>query len=87
MYRHLLGRRKPLYGALIALLLLSDAAVAMWPFPPKRFSGNSLVDAGSMGINVQGRVIAFGDFNGDQLYEFTVYSDYDVSNPCSAWMH
>jgi integrin alpha FG-GAP repeat containing protein 1 len=66
MYRHLLGRRKRLYSALVALSWLSDHAQAMWPFPPKRFSGNSLVDAGSMGITVQGRVIAFGDFNGDQ---------------------
>ncbi|KAJ7368771.1 hypothetical protein DFH08DRAFT_762818 [Mycena albidolilacea] len=76
MYRHLLGRRKRLYSALVALSWLSDHAQAMWPFPPKRFSGNSLVDAGSMGITVQGRVIAFGDFNGDQYLDaLTLGSD------------
>ncbi len=42
-------------------------AVAIWPFPPKRFSGNSLIDAGSLGLSGEGRVVAFGDFNGDQL--------------------
>ncbi|KAK7062132.1 T-cell immunomodulatory protein [Favolaschia claudopus] len=76
MYRHLLGRRKRLCSLLIAFLGFSDDASAMWPFPPKRFSGNSLVDAGSMGINVQGRVIAFGDFNGDQYLDaLTLDSD------------
>ncbi|KAJ6523586.1 hypothetical protein B0H19DRAFT_972767 [Mycena capillaripes] len=79
MYRHLLGRRKTLYSALLALSWFSDTAVAIWPFPPKRFSGNSLVDAGSMGITVQGRVIAFGDFNGDQFLDaLTLDSDLET---------
>lgn len=41
---------------------------ALWPFPPKRFTGNSLIAAGSMGLDGDVRVAAFGDFNGDQLY-------------------
>jgi hypothetical protein len=41
-------------------------ASAFWPFPPKRFSKNALLGAGSLGV--EGRVVAFGDFNGDQLY-------------------
>ncbi|KAJ7494497.1 hypothetical protein B0H11DRAFT_2004943 [Mycena galericulata] len=76
MYRHLLGRRKRLCGALIALTCFTNTADAVWPFQPKRFSGNSLVGAGSMGINVQGSVIAFGDFNGDQFLDaLTLGSD------------
>ena len=42
-------------------------ANAIWPFPPKRFSGNSLLKAGSMGVDNADRIVAFGDFNGDQL--------------------
>lgn len=44
--------------------------MAIWPFPPKRFRGNSLIDAGAMGLSGDGRVVAFGDFNGDQLWVF-----------------
>ena len=40
---------------------------AMWPFPPKRFKGNALLGAGVLGLNTDGRVVALGDFNGDQL--------------------
>ncbi|CAK5279256.1 unnamed protein product [Mycena citricolor] len=70
MYRHLLGRRKRLCLCFLVLSgWFSTVAVAIWPFPPKRFSANSLVDAGSMGINVEGRIIAFGDFNGDQYLD------------------
>ncbi|KAJ7221636.1 hypothetical protein GGX14DRAFT_514588 [Mycena pura] len=70
MYRHLLGRRKRLgCYSLILLTWFTNAALAIWPFPPKRFSGNSLVDAGSLGISGQGRAIAFGDFNGDQFLD------------------
>ncbi|KAF7352408.1 T-cell immunomodulatory protein [Mycena venus] len=87
MYRHLLGRRKRLYGALIALSWLSDEAAAMWPFPPKRFSANSLVDAGSMGINVQGRVIAFGDFNGDQYLDALTLDSDQQTLTVYLWSH
>ena len=54
----------------LLLLTLSLAGLqvnAIWPFPPKRFSGNSLLKAGAMGVDSSDRVIAFGDFNGDQL--------------------
>ena len=40
---------------------------AIWPFPPKRFTSNSLIGAGSLGLTPDGRVAAFGDLNGDQL--------------------
>ena len=54
-------------GLLISCFLVSPSA-AIWPFPPKRFSGNSLLKAGSMGVDNNDRIIAYGDFNGDQLY-------------------
>lgn len=50
------------------LSICCSTALAMWPFPPKRFTGNSLLEAGKLGLNNDGRVVAFGDFNGDQLY-------------------
>ncbi|KAJ3731690.1 hypothetical protein DFJ43DRAFT_1132384 [Lentinula guzmanii] len=49
------------------LLALTTTSYAVWPFEPKRFSGNSLLAAGSMGLTDPGRIVAFGDFNGDQL--------------------
>ena len=53
---------------LTTLALLVAPTSALWPFPPKRFSGNALVAAGSLGLDDgDSRVIAFGDFNGDHL--------------------
>jgi integrin alpha FG-GAP repeat containing protein 1 len=53
------------------LLLLSDIFIlntrAIWPFPSKRFSANAFVDAQGLGLEDAGRIIAFGDFDGDQL--------------------
>lgn len=53
-------------GLLVACFLALPTS-ALWPFPPKRFSGNSLLKAGPMGVDDNDRVIAYGDFNGDQL--------------------
>jgi len=39
---------------------------AMWPFSEQRAAEESLVDAGSLGIEGTGRVVAVGDWNGDQ---------------------
>lgn len=66
------GRRKKLlllYS--LANLCLIPPCMAIWPFPPKRFTGNSLIDAGALGLSGDGRVVAFGDFSGDQLCVFT----------------
>ncbi|KAJ6620330.1 hypothetical protein B0H10DRAFT_2163572 [Mycena sp. CBHHK59/15] len=87
MYRHLLGRRKSSWGALLAFLCLVQPSIAVWPFPPKRFSGNSLVDAGSMGINVQGRVIAFGDFDGDQFVDALALGSDQQTLTVYLWSH
>ena len=51
----------------LATLLLVRPGGAIWPFPPKRFSGNALLGAGAMGVEPDMTVVAFGDFNGDQL--------------------
>lgn len=56
-----------LRNCLLATLLCALPSCAIWPFPPKRFSGNALFSAGSMGVEPDTTVIAFGDFNGDQL--------------------
>ena len=65
------GRRKRLIAFyLLVTLCLITPSIAIWPFPPKRFRKNSLIDAGALGLSGDGRVIAFGDFNGDQLWVF-----------------
>ncbi|KAG1748835.1 uncharacterized protein EDB91DRAFT_1111126 [Suillus paluster] len=53
----------------LSLLLLSSPVASIWPFPPKRFTKNSLMEAGSAGINDGDRIVAFGDFNGDQFLD------------------
>jgi len=67
MYLYQSGRRKRTSLALATISCLVPQLAAIWPFPPKRFTGNSLIGAGSMGISDGERVVAFGDFNGDQL--------------------
>ena len=54
--------------SLLSTWLWLPLTFAMWPFPPKRFKGNALLGAGSLGLDTDGRVVALGDFNGDQLY-------------------
>jgi integrin alpha FG-GAP repeat containing protein 1 len=72
MYLYRSGRRRktPLITLTTALALISpgNAFKLPWPFPAKRFTGNSLIDAGTMGLSGDNRVVAFGDFNGDQSY-------------------
>lgn len=72
----LLGVMKRLPQALLLLL-----GMLLWPepaspflfFSPKPFKGNSLINAGALGLDkLRGRVIAFGDFDGDQLCVFNI---------------
>jgi hypothetical protein len=46
---------------------LVTGVYGVWPFPSKRFSANAFVDAGTLGLEDAGRIVAFGDFDGDQL--------------------
>ncbi|KAH9934948.1 uncharacterized protein B0H18DRAFT_1182116 [Fomitopsis serialis] len=57
------------YTSLILLLGLVLPTYAIWPFTPKRFAGNAFLGAGSMGVDDDGNIIAFGDFNGDQFLD------------------
>jgi integrin alpha FG-GAP repeat containing protein 1 len=55
-------------GFLVPASLLATSASAFWPFPAKRFKANGLISAGGLGLeNEQGRVVALGDLDGDQL--------------------
>ena len=67
---HRLARR---VLTVLNLVNLISPATSIWPFPPKRFTGNFLIEAGSMGLDPDGRVVAFGDFNGDQLSVFAIH--------------
>jgi integrin alpha FG-GAP repeat containing protein 1 len=61
-------RRLSFLFFIASLALFAAPTTALWPFPPKRFSRNALVSAGSLGLgDNDGRVIAFGDFDGDHL--------------------
>lgn len=57
-----------LKGLLFSFLICSPLhGAAFWPFPKKRFTGTRLVDAGTLGLTGDRRIVAFGDFSGDQL--------------------
>ncbi|KII89322.1 hypothetical protein PLICRDRAFT_109686 [Plicaturopsis crispa FD-325 SS-3] len=72
---------------LFSLSWLALPTAAIWPFPPKRFSGNSLTDAGSMGLDADGRVIAFGDFNGDQFLDVLLLGSDQQTLSVWFWNH
>ncbi|WWC89342.1 uncharacterized protein L201_004263 [Kwoniella dendrophila CBS 6074] len=53
--------------AFLSLLSFPQTAQAIWPFKEKRFKEEAFIDAGSLGLqDVKGRVVALGDWNGDQ---------------------
>lgn len=41
---------------------------ALWPFPARQSTVEALNDLGSLGLEGVGRVVATGDWNGDQQY-------------------
>lgn len=58
--------RQTMRIGLLALALVPGAK-AFWPFKKKRFTSESLLDAGSLGLDPDvGRIAAIGDVNGDQ---------------------
>ncbi|KAF9265836.1 hypothetical protein L218DRAFT_956809 [Marasmius fiardii PR-910] len=71
-------------AAILSILILP--AFGIWPFPPKRFTGNSLVDAGSLGLSAE-RVVAFGDFNGDQYLDALMLEDDQRTLSVFLWNH
>ncbi|KAF8894778.1 hypothetical protein BD779DRAFT_1609403 [Infundibulicybe gibba] len=52
-----------------------------------RFTGNSLLDAGTMGLNSDGRVVALGDFNGDQFLDALWLSNDQRTLSVYLWSH
>ncbi|KAJ3892409.1 hypothetical protein GG344DRAFT_87791 [Lentinula edodes] len=68
-------------------LLALPTSFAVWPFETKRFSGNSLLNAGSLGLKDPGRVIAFGDFNGDQFLDALVLGNDQRTLSVYLWNH
>ena len=61
-------KRRARRALLVSLCISSSSVRGFWPFTSKRFTQNSLIDAGSLGVADAGRIVAFGDFNADQLY-------------------
>ena len=60
--------RLPLLATVLAIVELCPAA-AIWPFDQNRFVIEALIDAGPLGLEeVTGRVVAVGDWNGDQKW-------------------
>lgn len=87
MHSRRTGRRKHNFSLSLTALLLVSPALAIWPFPPKRFTGNTLIDAGSMGLDDDGRVIAFGDFNGDQFLDVLWLANDQQTLSVHHWSH
>ncbi|KAG8719560.1 hypothetical protein FRC09_010950 [Ceratobasidium sp. 395] len=73
---------------LISASFLASSASAFWPFPAKRFKANGLISAGELGLdNVQGRVVAFGDLDGDQFLDLLVLSEDQRTVTAYLWQH
>ncbi|OBZ75437.1 T-cell immunomodulatory protein [Grifola frondosa] len=79
-------RRHMLY-TLFAFAYLAPPISAVWPFPPKRFSGNALLGAGSLGMDSDERVVAFGDFNGDQFLDLLALGSDQQTLAVYLWNH
>lgn len=58
-----------------------------WPFKPQRFTGNALLEAGALGIDPDMRVIAFGDFNGDQFVDVVALGSDQKLLAIFTWSH
>lgn len=72
--------------ALVLLCQQLTTAAALWPFPAKRFTKNALIDTGSLGLPQQSRILAFGDFNGDQLYELRALPRYSAHSELASML-
>ncbi|KAF8602747.1 hypothetical protein BDV93DRAFT_494396 [Ceratobasidium sp. AG-I] len=74
--------------SLLSALLAASSVSAFWPFPAKRFKGSSLISAGGLGLdNVQGRVVAFGDLDGDQFLDLLVLTEDQQTVTAYLWDH
>ncbi|KAL7421858.1 hypothetical protein Q5752_003629 [Cryptotrichosporon argae] len=70
-----LSARRIAGAATLGLLALPSTS-ALWPFQQKRFTAETLINAGPLGLaDVKGRVVAVGDWNGDQNLDVFTLSD------------
>ncbi|KAI8999088.1 hypothetical protein BD414DRAFT_476952 [Trametes punicea] len=76
-----------LTALLLGLAYLAAQAEAIWPFPPKRFSGNALLSAGALGVDSDANVVAFGDFNGDQFLDLLTLGSDQQTLSIYLWDH
>ncbi|GBE82743.1 integrin alpha N-terminal domain-containing protein [Sparassis latifolia] len=76
-----------LRAGIATLIFLSLPSGAIWPFSPKRFSGNALIAAGSMGVDSVDKIIAFGDFNGDQFLDLLALGSDERTLSVYLWNH
>lgn len=85
------GRRKRrnVVFTLAALAFISSAHgfEFWWPFPKKRFTANSLIDAGTLGLSGDVRIVAFGDFDGDQLLDVLSLGNDQQTVSVHTWRH
>jgi len=72
---------------IVSLALFAAPTTALWPFPPKRFSRNALVSAGTLGLDGDGRVIAFGDFDGDHFVDIITLASDQHTISVHLWNH
>ncbi|KAG8786607.1 hypothetical protein FRC20_011034 [Serendipita sp. 405] len=81
------GRLLPL--GIFSLLSISwtPRTEALWPFPSKRFTANAFVDAQTLGLDDAGRIVAFGDFDGDQFLDVVVLPAPTSSNSDQSLLH
>ncbi|KIO03962.1 hypothetical protein M404DRAFT_26585 [Pisolithus tinctorius Marx 270] len=73
--------------ALLGIFLLATPVSSIWPFSPKRFSKSSLIQAGPLGLDDGGRIIAFGDFNGDQFLDVLSLDSSQQALSVYLWNH
>ncbi|KAB5595192.1 Cell division control protein 73 [Ceratobasidium theobromae] len=77
-----------LSGFLVTTSLLATSVSSLWPFPAKRFKANGLISAGGLGLDkIQGRVVAFGDLDGDQFLDILVLSEDQRTVTAYTWHH
>lgn len=81
-------RRLSLLLFITSVALFAAPTTALWPFPPQRFSGSSLVGAGSLGLDDgDGRVIAFGDFDSDHFMDVLTLASDQHTVFVNLWSH
>ncbi|KAK4688706.1 integrin alpha FG-GAP repeat containing protein 1, partial [Tremellales sp. Uapishka_1] len=72
--------------AVVVLLLTSTSTYALWPFKQKRFTAEAFINAGPLGLeDLDGRVVAVGDWNGDQHSDLITVSKSEKSLRVHLW--